>query len=300
MTWRLFSHADDIGLTQGINDGILRCIDAGVINSVSLMVNGWAVDHAVAALTEEHRRTVRVRLHLNLVEGRPIAPPSSLSELVGEGGELNAGFVQLATQFATQSPSRERELRKQLRNEIRAQIEQFLELFGDDQPLHVDSHRHYHLLPGVLEEIVALRDEFEIAGIRLAREPFSRAAGSFPRVSGLVKHFLLNRLSQRALPLLRETRIPFNQSLVGVLTTGSMTVDAVAAALQAINPQARKGDLEILFHPGRALPSERSPWRNRPRLAKYYCSPDRDREAAAVMDPRYRSVLNKYGLSLER
>ena len=43
-------HADDFGLTKKITDDILECIDAGVINSVSVMVNGYSFEYAMEQL----------------------------------------------------------------------------------------------------------------------------------------------------------------------------------------------------------------------------------------------------------
>ena len=40
-------HADDFGLTEDINSNILKFIDYGLVNGISIIVNGYALDEAV-------------------------------------------------------------------------------------------------------------------------------------------------------------------------------------------------------------------------------------------------------------
>src|SRR5689334_25439525 len=47
---RLIVNADDFGLSPGVNDGILEAHAAGVVSSVSVLVNAPGWEHAVAAL----------------------------------------------------------------------------------------------------------------------------------------------------------------------------------------------------------------------------------------------------------
>src|SRR2546429_5819148 len=73
----LVVNADDFGLSPGVTDGILEAHAAGVVSSVSVLVNapGWA--HAVAALPGAGS-TLGAGLHLNLTAGEPVSSGGSL------------------------------------------------------------------------------------------------------------------------------------------------------------------------------------------------------------------------------
>jgi predicted glycoside hydrolase/deacetylase ChbG (UPF0249 family) len=64
---RVIFNADDFGLTEGVNRGILDCHLRGVVTSTSLMVLGTAADHA-AALVREHPE-LSVGLHFDEAAG---------------------------------------------------------------------------------------------------------------------------------------------------------------------------------------------------------------------------------------
>src|SRR4051794_17886310 len=61
-------NADDFGLHRDIDRGILDCVEAGVVQSVSFSPQGESLDWN--ALRNLHDRGVRVGLHVTLV-GEP-------------------------------------------------------------------------------------------------------------------------------------------------------------------------------------------------------------------------------------
>ena len=83
---RILVHADDLGISHGITDSILRCADEGALNSTSVVVNCEASAYALAECGK--RPGLRLALHLNLVEGRPLSPPDALDLLTDEEGFL--------------------------------------------------------------------------------------------------------------------------------------------------------------------------------------------------------------------
>lgn len=101
---RLIVNADDLGLSDGINRGIIEAHLAGVVTSTSLMVDGPAAEPA-AMLSREHP-SLSVGLHF-----------------VDDGPDLD------------QPGHAEREFARQL--------EHFRALVGA-APTHVDSHHHVH------------------------------------------------------------------------------------------------------------------------------------------------------------
>lgn len=287
-------HADDCGLSAGITDGIVACHDRGWLQRTSAVANGAAWDYAVAALHD--RPTLAVALHLNVFEGRPLSPPADVNLLVNTEGRFNRGFVALwAEELKSGKAS---QLRKQIRLELTRQIERFSEAFGDRGPLTVDSHVHYHLLPPVFDELIALCAEYPIGTIRLPREPLywplTKGAPQPPLVN-VAKNLVLHALCARARPILDGQSLKTTEAFVGVLGTGAMTLAHVRAALEHLRHRGVRGSVEILFHPGRARADEASLWRDRPELREVYLSADRDREAEVVCSAELGELLREHG-----
>jgi predicted glycoside hydrolase/deacetylase ChbG (UPF0249 family) len=287
-------HADDCGLSAGMTDGIVTCFDRGWLHRTSVVANGTGWNHAVAAL--KRRPGLSVALHINLFEGQPLAEAADVHLLVDRQGRFHRGFVALwARGLAGAGSTR---VRGQVRLEMRRQIERFLDAFGDRGPLTVDGHVHYHVIPFVLDELLALAEEYPISAIRLPREllywPLRRTAPR-PRMTNVVKNIVLRGLSRRAERVLGRHAVKTTEAFVGVLGTGAMTLQHVRAALDHLSRAGTVGTVEILFHPGRAAPHEAVLWKDRPELQSTYLSIDRDREAELLCSDALGEVLRAYG-----
>jgi predicted glycoside hydrolase/deacetylase ChbG (UPF0249 family) len=288
-------HADDCGLSPGITDAIVACYDNGWLRRTSVVVNGAAWEHAVDAIT--CRPGLAVALHLNLFEGRPLSDVRDVDLLVDGGGRFSRSFLSLWAHGLT--GRRAARLRAQIGLELRRQIERFVEAFGNRGALSIDSHVHYHMIPVVFDELLALSAEFPIKEVRLPREPlyWPLTAGSpRPAMMNAVKNVILRLLSRRGLPALNERSLMTSAAFVGVLGTGAMTLAHVRAALTHLRRAGVAGVVEILFHPGGARPEEASLWRDRPRLQAFYLSPNRAREAALLCSADLGALIHDTGL----
>jgi predicted glycoside hydrolase/deacetylase ChbG (UPF0249 family) len=118
MTRRLVVNADDLGLSDGVNAGILRAHEHGIVTSASLMVRGRAAV-AAAEAAREHPR-LGLGLHVDL------------SEWVCEDGEWRAVYevVDSSDPIAVAA-------------ELERQLDTFRALCGRE-PTHLDSHQHVH------------------------------------------------------------------------------------------------------------------------------------------------------------
>src|SRR5262245_39333828 len=126
---RLIVNADDFGLTDGVNRAVVDGHRNGIVTSTTLMANGSAFESAVEIALHELRLGVGV--HLNLVEGRPIAPPNSIGTLVDRMGRLAHRPASLAARVATGRVSLD-----DVERELRAQIERVL--VTGLRPTHLD------------------------------------------------------------------------------------------------------------------------------------------------------------------
>jgi predicted glycoside hydrolase/deacetylase ChbG (UPF0249 family) len=115
----LIVNADDFGLSGGVNRGVARAHDEGIVTSTSAMVRQGAIDEA-AALARE-RPTLGVGLHVDL------------SEWVYHDGEWAPLYEVVVADD-----------REAVEAEVAAQLAWFLTLFGRP-PTHFDSHQHQHL-----------------------------------------------------------------------------------------------------------------------------------------------------------
>ncbi len=115
----LIVNADDFGMTDGINRGIIEAHRHGIVTSASLMVRqARAVDAAALARSEPE---LGIGLHIDLIEWEP---------LDGESRQMYARV--------------DLEDRAQVEREIAEQVILFRRLVGRE-PDHLDSHQHVHL-----------------------------------------------------------------------------------------------------------------------------------------------------------
>jgi chitin disaccharide deacetylase len=293
-------HADDIGVSRGVTDEILKCIDEGPVRSVSVLPNGAAFEYAVEALAA--RPSIAVSAHLNLVEGRPVSP-ERLDLLVDRDGFLNNGFLSLWRAHAVSSAARRARLAAQVRTELQAQACKLRAALGPGRPMRLDSHMHLHHIPFVFRIVADLSAELSAAGVRLVHEPFSFGKASLRHhtAAGHCKRVLLNALSARHRRELIARGIASDDWFVGALLMGRLSADAVDASLRRISaaarPSAEDVSIEIAFHPALAARGEESIWERYPAIRDYYFSDWRGFESAALRSGEMAACLARWGNS---
>ena len=156
-------NADDFGLSPGVNDGILEAHAAGVVSSVSVLVNAPGWEHAVATLRDAG--SLDVGLHLNLTAGEPVSGGghSLVHPRTGRFHGL-AGLVARALTGRIDPVG--------VAEECDAQLAR-LRAVGV-HVTHIDSHRHVHALPGVWPGVVATA---RARGVAVVRVPVDRGLG---------------------------------------------------------------------------------------------------------------------------
>ena len=157
-------NADDFGLSPGVNDGILEAHAAGVVSSVSVLVNAPGWEHAVAAL--RGTGSLGVGLHVNLTAGEPVSQGSTLVD--AHTGRFH-GLAGLMTRALTGRIDPEHVV-----EECGAQLAR-LRAAGV-RVTHIDSHRHVHALPGVWASVVATAAAHAVPFVRVPVEPGSGRA----------------------------------------------------------------------------------------------------------------------------
>jgi len=147
-------HADDIGLTEEINNNILKSIDNGVVKSVSIIVNGYALDHAVRGILS---RKINSYIHLNLTFGKPLSNNFLVKKyLCNKEGYFNLSFIKLLFYNFYLSKNKRENLKKAIELELEKQLNLYINKTRNNK-IFVDGHEHYHLIPIVSDIILSLK-----------------------------------------------------------------------------------------------------------------------------------------------
>lgn len=158
---RLVVNADDFGLGESVNNGIVLAHRSGIVTAASLMAVGRAFEHAVAWCRRVP--SLDVGVHLTLVAEAPLLPRAS--SLAGDDGRFPPGAGAFARGYL-----RGRIRPADIRAELRAQIERVLD--HGLRVTHLDSHQHVHALPGVAGLVLGLSARYGIPFVRAPVEPW--------------------------------------------------------------------------------------------------------------------------------
>jgi chitin disaccharide deacetylase len=153
MKRRLIVNADDYGLSEDVNSGILKAHRQGIVTSASLMVR-WPAARDAA----DRAGALDLGLHLDL----------------GEWAFRDGEWILLYQRAPSDNVDA-------LRSEIGDQLEQFRSLTGRD-PSHLDSHQHVHLQEPLRSLAKQMAEELSIPLRGLS--PKIRFCGSFYGQSG--------------------------------------------------------------------------------------------------------------------
>lgn len=253
--------------------GALAAYDAGIVTAVSVSPNGRAFEDAVARLRE--RPGLDVGVHLSLVGEEPLSAPGQVRSLLDARGRLLPGWPAFARRWllgGVRPTEVEAELRRQIERLLAAGL----------PVVHLNSHQHLHVLPGLFEIVLRLAEEHRIPWVRIPAEPAAAGLPFTPRAAQIA---LLNRLGRRARKRLEAAKsVRTTGRTVGVLTAGRLTVEALGRALPGV-----EGVAELVCHPGLG---------DAALAAEYDWGYAWDAETAALCDPRVPELLRAAGIEL--
>lgn len=132
----LIVNADDFGQSAGVNRGVIKAHEHGIVTSASLMVR-WSAA-AEAAAYGVRRPELSLGLHLDL----------------GEWTFRSGTWVPLYQVTSLDD-------RKSVRSEVAAQLAAFRRLTGRN-PSHIDSHQHVHQREPVQSVVIELAEKLGV------------------------------------------------------------------------------------------------------------------------------------------
>ncbi|BAT53819.1 YdjC-like protein [Nostoc sp. NIES-3756] len=270
-------NGDDFGFSRGVNQGIMRSHQQGILTSTSLMVTGDAAQEAIA-LAKTHP-DLAVGLHLVLVCGRSVLPPEKIPHLVDSQGNFPNSSLLAGLRYQFHPAAR-----AELRQEVHAQLTKFQ---ASGLPLsHVDGHLHLHIHPVVLQILVELAQEFNIRFIRLPAEELGKTLklNRQDLLTKLVWSGVFGGLRRYGEKLLASHDIGFADRVYGLLQTGNVT----EKYLLGLIPQIQANLIEIYCHPAEFQAGE--PLNGPPSAG--------EAELAALLSEQVRELLTANGFEL--
>ena len=278
---KLIVNADDFGYTRGVNLGIVRGCEQGIVTSTTIMANGSAFDDAVACAKANPQLGVGV--HLVLVGGRCAAKPQEIRTLADAEGNLPASLGELLRKLWARSIEP-----KEIASELRAQIRRVVE--AGIQPTHVDCHKHTHLQPQVMEQVAAVAGEFGIRRVRKPYEEFGTLFAFASRGRTSLRRFATATLAHSTARKFRKIAEAGNfrapDHFLGVAATGTLNRDALLSMISSIG----EGVTELMCHPG-ICDAELE--QSATRLKR-----QREVELEALTDPAVRETLKRQDIEL--
>jgi hopanoid biosynthesis associated protein HpnK len=154
--------ADDFGLAREVNEAVEEAHRDGILTAASLMVSGAAAADAVRRARATP--SLRVGLHIVLVDGRPISPAATVPDLIGADGNFRDDMARAGAAIFFRGA-----VRRQMEAEIEAQFEAYRAtgLALD----HVNTHKHFHLHPTIADSILRVGQKYGMRSLRLPIEP---------------------------------------------------------------------------------------------------------------------------------
>jgi len=237
MERRLIINADDFGLCESVNKGIVEAHTKGVLTSTTIMANMPATEQA--ADLAKNLPTLGIGVHLNLTAGKPLCQDSSVKLILDSQGHfvLSPGKLALASLITGK-------VRTAIETELASQIQWLID--KGIKPTHLDSHKHIHAFPSIFPIVCRLAKRFSIPAIRYAYEP--KQVSQFPwpvtdnesrKRASLVR--TMAKINRWQNPALFRT-----DALLGVAHVGTINT----AFMRAVSLYNIASTAELMTHPG--------------------------------------------------
>ncbi len=274
---RVIINADDFGLIQGVNEGIIQAHKEGVLSSATLMANAPGFEHAVELARQNENLGVGV--HLNILRGKPLSETRNVESLITKEGIFCPSVFRLYRKLK----SRQIDL-DHVEEELRAQIEKVMN--AGIVPSHLDSEKHSHMIEPLFTVVLKLAKDYRIGKIRFIREYCLT-----PRLVQMAKSLLISLSGSALKKKMIAEGIKSSNHFCGVCDSGNMTADRLQKTLLRL----KNGVTEIMVHPGfisqDLIELEKT-------FGSFYINRFRELECKALLDSDVKKTLSDRGIQL--
>jgi len=233
MTGFIVVNVDDLGLHSAVNRFVARAAAEEAISSASLLANGPRVGEALELIRQGRLGSIGIGVHLNVLRGSPLAPPSEVRSLLGPDDRFLGKAAAFAARLLTG-----RIVLEEVEREWRHQIE-FLRTHGVE-PDHGDGEKHTHVLPGLYRMAERLCEEYAIPWLR---RPCESTFGGIR--AGTLKPAVLNAFAALSPP---RGRTRHADEVWGISHAGEKLSASALARFLGRCPGSSV--VEIICHPG--------------------------------------------------
>jgi predicted glycoside hydrolase/deacetylase ChbG (UPF0249 family) len=253
---KLVVNADDFGFTRDVNQGIIEAHRKGILTATTIMSVGAAFEDAVKLARENP--TLDIGVHLVLVGQPPF--PMTVAQLTRA--------VMLR--------------RVRIYEELSAQVKRVLD--AGIEPSHLDTHKHTHLLPAVLNAVARISEDFKIPWVRRPFDFPIEPHGISWKKRSVSKAFEVVR--GRFERVLAKHGCRSTDHFAGFQITGKFDASDVAALIRSLP----EGSTEFMCHPGICTEELRA--------ARTRLKESREEELRALIAPEVREALEESGVEL--
>jgi len=274
---KVIINADDFGMVQSVNEGIVKAHQKGILTSTTLMANMPGFDQAVEMASANPELGVGV--HLNILRGQPISPAQKVGSLLSK--ELR--FIPSVSNLLYRTALKQVRF-DEVEREFRAQVDR-VQRAGID-PSHIDSEKHIHLIRPLFRIVLKLAKEYKIDRIRFIQECCISS-----RPGQMFKSMLISLSATSMKKKMVQEGVRFPDRFYGVCASGKITAAKLQQALQIV----KEGITEIMVHPG-FITQEMIELENQ--IGPYYINKYREKELDALLDQRLPEVVADMGIQL--
>lgn len=150
---KLLIRGDDLGYSEGVTLGMLSAYEHGIVNSMAIMINMPYAKEAVV-LAKKHKGLC-LGLHVNVTNGKALAPQDKIPTLVDENGYF------ISSQIRREQLAKGQKLfdEEDAYIEAKYQLERYIELVGQ-LPEYIDLH--VLEVPPLINAVLRVYKEYNI------------------------------------------------------------------------------------------------------------------------------------------
>ncbi len=255
--------ADDLGLTESINEGIAKACREGIVSSVSVIPTGEAFEDALKRIRDLGLKEIGA--HLALTETKPLL---NSSKFYKNHNQLVKDIFFKASDLGL------------VRIELKAQLELLKE--AGVKITHINSHEHIHMVPEILDIFISLAKEFNIPALRYARG--DRPMRAF-NIKDLYKKSILSYFSSHTAGSFKSSGLLYTDRFLGLLDAGRLNEDILIEMLRGL----KDGVTELVCHPGFLSPAV---------IESYKWHAGAEGELFALTEARVKNAIIENGIRL--
>ncbi len=266
----LIINADDFGLNKAVNEGIANAFVNECVRSVSLMVNGENFNDALKLIQKNPR--IDVGLHLNVIRGKAT---TRLQHLTDSQNFFKSNLVLFFLKSLFKRKKIRQEIYREFENQIVTTLKEKIEIS------HLDTEKHIHVLPFVMEIIVELAKKYGIRSIRLPFEKMRKGGGIKirQRLKSAASHFF----HKKSTKIIERSGLKYPDFFYGISLSGRFSIENLKETLNCLEP----GVNELSCHPATKSP-----------VISSFIDSSRHEELTTLTDPDLLDYINKKGIIL--